>query len=134
MMDQARKSARTIVSGALCFFQLYMAFLYQFPSLVSRTGNPSPTVKVVQFVQSLGPYYTLGFAISGGTLLVALLIKRWIYVGHLACFSVFFAYAMALLLGALGDKPHGPILAPSLCLVPLLCHAVLALVYGGERT
>lgn len=133
-MSLARESIRTIVSGFLCLFQLYMGLIYLFPPLVSRVNNPSPTVKIVQFIQSLGPYYTLGFAISGGVLLVALLTKRFIAAGHLLCFGVFFAYAMALLLGALSDTPHGPIIAPSLCVVPLVAHAVLALVYGGERT
>lgn len=133
MMAKARDSMRSIVSGFLCAFQLYMALIYYFPSLVTRAINPSPTVSTVQFIQSLGPYYTLGFAISGGILLITLLTRRLIYVGHLLCFSVFFAYMIALLLGALSDHPYGPIVAPSLCLVPVVGHALLVLVYGGEK-
>jgi hypothetical protein len=136
MIDRARNAVRRVVSLFLCLFQLYMAFLYVFPSLVARVGNPSPTVRIVQFIQSLGPYYTVGFAFSGGILLITLLVpklRKWIFFGHLVCFGVFFSYGFALFLGALSDHPHGPIVTPSLAMIPIVGHAVLALVYGGER-
>lgn len=132
MVERIRMSMRRIVSSFLAVFQLYFAVLYLFPSL-TYPSTPSPTVRIVLFIQSLGPYFTMGFGISGGVLAVALLLRRFIYVGHLFCLMVFVSYTMALWLGAFTQQPHGSIIAPSLCLVPVVGHAALALSYGGER-
>lgn len=133
VVARMRASARQIASTFLALFQIYFAVLYLFPVLVTPP-TPAPTIKVVLFIQSLGPYYTLGFAVSGGVLLLTLLWRRSLaFIGHLACFSVFFAYTVALFLGAFSASPHGTLIAPSLCLVPVVGHALLALSYGGER-
>lgn len=130
MVFRIRASMRMIVSFCLAIFQLYFAVLYIFPSF---TSSPAPTVKVIQFIQSLGPFFTVGFGISGGLLLATLLWRRFIHVGHMCCLAVFMSYGVALWFGAFGQHPHGTLIGPSLCFVPIIGHAALALSYGGDR-
>lgn len=128
----AREKLRSAVSWFLCVFQCYLAVLYLFPQWVGQTRPGNPTWRIVLFIQNLGPYYSIAFGVSGAVLLITLIARRRIYIGHTLCFGVLLAYAMSLLIGTLGVTPHGPVLAPSLCLVPIMTHAVLAFVYSGE--
>ena len=132
MRDRARRGARLdlpAVSAALVLLQLVLAVLHLFPALVF---SDSPTVRVLVFINSLGPWWTLGFGASGTGLVVALRVGKWRHYGHLGCAFVWVVYATALWIGAYAVTPPGPIRLAIVCTGLAAVHLVAATQYADE--
>lgn len=117
------------VSGALVLLQLVLALLHLFPALVF---SDSPTVRVLVFINGLGPFWTLGFGITGVGLVVALWARRFRHWAHLGCTFVWVVYATALWIGAYAVSPPGPIRLAIVCTGLAAVHLVTATQYADE--
>lgn len=120
------------MSWVLFGLQAVVSVLHSFPAFVYR---PNPrTAAIVEFVNSLGPWWLVLFGSSSISLLATLLWRRKRHWGHLACMFVWVLFATALWLGALASRPTGPILFPCVATALVLVHVVVATAYADERT
>lgn len=124
-----RRLSLPAVSLALVFLQLALAVLHMFPALVF---SDSPTVRVLVFINHLGPWWVLGFGASGAALLVALRVRRFRHLGHLGCAFVWVVYATALWIGAYAVSPPGPIRLAIVCTGLAVVHLVTATQYADD--
>lgn len=121
---------RVALSWVLLVTQGVVAVLHLFPNLVYR---PNPrTARIVEYVNSLGPWWVCAFGLSTGLLLVSLYAGRWRHLGHLVCMFVWVAYAVALWFGALVSNPTGPILFACVATGLVGVHVVVATSYADH--
>jgi len=118
------------MSWVLLAVQVVVAVLHGFPSLVYR---PNPrTARVVEFINSLGPWWIVAFGLSATVLLVSLWRRRYRHLGHLACMFAWVVFAVALWFGALASRPIGPILFACVATGLVLMHLVIATAYADD--
>jgi hypothetical protein len=123
---------RLQVSYTLLTLQAVAAVVHAVPGLVYANRVGRTTTRVVAYIQDLGPVWVAAFGLSALLLAGALLRRRYVHYGHLACASVWVMYAVALWTGALLDTPHGTIFYPILASVVVVLHVVLASSYNDD--
>jgi hypothetical protein len=139
MLTRLKMSIRPAASWVLCSLQAIFAVLHFFPSLAYRvptpaSPTPAPTMSIVAYIDSLGPFWVYGFGVSAAVLALSLRWKKSSRTyTHIFCGGVFASYMIALFFGALFDHPHGPLTLPILACLPVAGHAFLAISYGGDR-
>jgi hypothetical protein len=104
--------------------------LHAVPGLVYASRLGRSTTRIVAYIQDLGPLWVLAFGITSLILSVALVRRRGVHYGHLACAGVWVVYAVALWIGALADKPHGTVFYPTVTTVLVAIHVILAASYN----
>lgn len=121
---------RVALSWVLLGIQAVVAVLHRFPNLVYR---PNPrTARIVEFINSLGPWWTVVFGLSSVALLAALGWHRYRHIGHLACMFAWVVFAVALWFGAIASTPTGPILFACVATGLVLVHLVIATAYADD--
>jgi hypothetical protein len=121
---------RVTLSWVLLGIQAVVSVLHGFPRLVYRP-NPQ-TARIVEFINSLGPYWVVAFGLSTVALVVSLVWHRYRHIGHLACMFTWVVFAVALWFGALASNPIGPILFACVATGLVLVHLVIATAYADD--
>jgi hypothetical protein len=121
---------RVAMSWVLLAVQVAVSTLHVFPPLVYR---PNPrTARVVEFVNSLGPWWAVSFGLSSVALLVVLMWRHYRHWGHLACVFVWIWFTVALWFGAIASDPMGPILFACVATGLVGVHVVVATAYADD--
>lgn len=118
-------SGRMVLSWVFASLQLIFAVIHGFSFLVYPL-HPS-TVRIVAYIQSLGPIWVYTFGGTSALLIASLLSRRLLPFSHSTCAGVWAGYAAALWVGALADKPAGVVSFPILATVITIGHVVLGL-------
>lgn len=106
--------------------------LHAVPRLVYAPRTGRTTTRVVAYIQDLGPLWVLAFGVTSLLLAAALLRRRGVHYGHLACATVWVIYAVALWIGALADTPHGTVFYPVVVTIVFGFHLLLAASYNED--
>ncbi|KXF56132.1 hypothetical protein AXA44_02540 [Rhodococcus sp. SC4] len=123
----------TRLTAAVCgAMQISVGLLYLGPSQFVRRPLPPDQINLVQYIESAGPYWVIGFVLSGVVLLAASVRRRGFVIGHAVAVFIWAFYGSAVLIGAVMSEPPTPILTGSISVWLALMHAALA--YGcAER-
>lgn len=108
-----------------------MGFLHLYPPLAYRAANAT-TTRVVAFVNSLGGIWFFGLGATA--LLLGFTVVAWKTMSsyaHLLCAAACFAYDVQLWIGALGERPFGPIAFPLSFVLFVVGHLLLFFSYDG---
>lgn len=118
-------SGRMVLSWVFASLQVIFAVIHGFSFLV-YPAHPS-TVRVVAYIQTLGPIWVYAFGGTSVLLITALLLRRLLPFTHSACAGVWAGYASALWVGALFDRPEGVVSFPIVATIIMIGHVVLGL-------
>lgn len=124
-------SGRLALSWILAGLEVIFAVIHAFNFLV-YPANPT-TVKIVAYIQSLGPIWVDSYGFTAVLLIVALCTRRLLAFSHACCAAVWSGYAAALWLGALSDRPTGVISFPIVTTLIMIIHIVLGLASVDTR-
>jgi hypothetical protein len=129
--NQTRDRYRTMASWFLCGMQGIIGLLHLYPPLAYRSVNAT-TTRVVATVNALGGLWVFALGLSAAALAGSLIAwHRLRPYMHLACTGVTLAYDVQLWVGALGDKPFGPLTFPVTFLLFVVGHLLLFFSYDG---
>ncbi|MBP2208152.1 lipopolysaccharide export LptBFGC system permease protein LptF [Rhodococcus percolatus] len=121
-----------LVAASLGAGQVAVGLLYLGPSQLVRRQLPPDQLSLVVYVENAGPYWVLGFILSGIVLLTASARSRGFVVAHGLGVFIWSFYGLAVLLGALFSVPPTPVLTGTIAMVVASVNAGLA--YGcAER-
>lgn len=82
-------------------------------------------VSIVRYIESLGPFWAIGFAASGVAIAVALwLWPSWLWKAHVLGATVMSTYGAAAWMGAWLSRPLGPIQVGVLATTLALVHGI----------
>jgi hypothetical protein len=129
--NQLRARYRLFASWFLCVLQVIIGFLHLYPPLAYRAANAT-TTRVVASVNAIGGIWFYGLGLTA--LLLGFTIVVWNTVcsyAHLLCAAACFAYDVQLWVGALGERPYGPIIFPLSFILFVVGHVLLFLSYDG---
>jgi hypothetical protein len=129
--NQIRIRRRLISSWFLCVMQGIMGVLHLYPPLAYRSAHAT-TTRVVAAVNSLGSLWFFGLGLTA--LGLGLTLTIWKYIisyAHLICGAACLAYDVQLWIGALGEKPFGPITFPVSFLLFVVGHLLLFFAHDG---
>ena len=117
-----------MVSLALATLSLAMCIVYSGPEFLIRRPSPAGQTSIVQYIESLGPYWPAVFGISGISLLVTALTTRGVIYGHAFCAASWTGYGVALLVGPLLTVPPAPIVVGvmAVMIVPIHLTCIVA--------
>lgn len=90
-----------LVAGTCGLMQVAIGLLYLGPSQLVRRPLPPDQISVVVYIEQAGPYWVVGFVLSGLMLVAAAVRGKGFVVGHAAGVFVWLFYGGAILLGAL---------------------------------
>lgn len=124
-------SGRMALSWILVVLQVIFAVIHGFNFLV-YPAHPS-TVRIVAYIQSLGPIWVDAYGSTAVLLITALLLRRMVAFSHSCCAAVWAGYSAALWLGALSDRPTGVISLPIVTTLIMIIHIVLGLASVDTR-
>lgn len=126
---------RGIFSYCAVLVHLFLALSYQVPSLsISPTSTVLPPggVSIINYIDANGPYWVVGFTITGLSLLTALWTRRGLHIAHGVAAVVVCCYTMASFLGAFLSEPNRPIVVGLFGLLALSAHAGLSAAYSDQ--
>lgn len=119
------------MSWVLLAVQAVVSILHLFPNLVYR---PNPrTARVVEFVNSLGPWWAVGFGLSSVVLFGTLVCQRFRHVGHGGGVFTWVWFSAALWFGAVASTPTGPILFACVATGLVAVHWIMASAWAEQR-
>lgn len=129
--NQLRQRYRTTASWFLCGMQGLIGLLHLYPPLAYRSSGAT-TTRIVSYVNSLGGIWVLGLGLSALLLGICLgVVRRYQSYAHLACAAMTICYDVQLWVGALGDRPFGPITFPITFILFVIGHSLLFFSYDG---
>lgn len=117
------------MSWVLAVLQLVLAALHLFPALVF---SGSPQVRVVLFINHLGPVWTTLFGLTGVALVLALRWHRYRHWTHLGCATVWSFYAAALWIGSVAVTPVAPVRLAVIVTGLAILHLTAASQYDND--
>lgn len=130
--NRLRDRRRTVASWFLCVMQGILAILHLYPPLAYRSVNAT-TTRVVAAVNSLGGVWFIGLGFTAAALATTLLTwRKWRHYAHLLCGAATLAYDVQLWVGALGEKPFGPVTYPTSFLLFFVGHVLLFFAYDDD--
>ena len=118
-------SGRLVLSWVFASLQVIFAIIHGFSFLV-YPAHPS-TVRIVAYIQSLGPIWVDAYGATSLLLIVSLLLRRLLPFSHSCCAGVWAGYSAALWWGALADRPMGVISFPVVATIIMIGHIVMGL-------
>jgi hypothetical protein len=123
---------RRIASVGLALGHFAMAMAYSVPSLsIARPGTlPPGAVSVVNYIDSNGPWWIIGYGLSGLAIAVALCTARGLQWSHASGAVVCGAYSTAAFIGAFSSEPIRPIIVGTAFAMAMASHLGLSESYG----
>lgn len=115
-----------LVAGTCGLMQVAIGLLYLGPSQLVRRPLPPDQISFVVYIEQAGPYWVVGFVLSGLVLVAAAVRGKGFVVGYAAGVFVWLFYGGAILLGALVSEPPTPVLTGTFACFLAFVHAGLA--------
>lgn len=91
--------------------QIGVGVLYLAPETLVRRPLEPGQVSAVVYIESFGPIWTIGFALTGLLLLTAAFRKKGFVPGHIMSASWWGFYSGSILLSAVLTEPPAPVVA-----------------------
>ncbi|NIL86505.1 hypothetical protein RhoFasGS6_03909 [Rhodococcus fascians] len=101
--------------------------LYLLPEQFVRRPLMPGQINAVQFIEGIGPVWSLLFALAGVLLLRAAVSKRGFVFGHLATAGIWTFYGLAILFSAVLTQPPVPVVAGAIATFVGLTQMTLAI-------
>lgn len=123
---------RRIATVGLAIGHFMVAMAYSVPSLsIPPAGTlPPGAVSIVNYIDSNGPWWIVGYGLSGVLLAAALLTNRGLQWAHALAAAVCGAYSTAALIGAFSSEPIRPIILGVAFGMAVVAHWGLSESYG----
>ncbi|WP_371113058.1 hypothetical protein [Rhodococcus sp. JVH1] len=106
--------------------QIAVGLLYLGPSQLVRRPLPPDQLSLVVYIENAGPYWVIGFVLTGLALIFATIKRRHFVNAHAAGVFMWAFYGLAILLGAIFSVPPTPVLSGAIAIFMALVHAGLA--------
>lgn len=119
-----------VTSAVLLVLNVVLAVAYLVPAWSHPPIQVVGRVSIVNYIDSGGPWWIVGFGVTGVGGLAALTLRRWRLLAHSAAGVVAGMYAAALWFGALTSHPHTSLIPPILASTYCVLHMILADVYA----
>lgn len=129
--NQLRTRYRLMASWFLCAMQAIIGLLHLYPPLAYRAVNAT-TTRVVAVINSIGGIWFFGLGMTALMLGLSLAIwKKFRSYAHLVCAAATVIYDVQLWIGALGERPFGPVTFPVTFVLFVVGHLLLFFSYDG---
>lgn len=123
---------RLTATISLVFANWLFSVSYRFPEqLVQRFTRPSGVrVSIVQYLETLGPVWIVGFSLAAIAMTYAVISRRALVTAHVLGGMIWAGYSTALLFGVFASNPIGSILLPGCAVVITVFHLSLSDAYS----